>query len=487
MAGPVVRTRFAPSPTGELHLGNARTAVLNWVVARHHGGAFVLRLEDTDTARNVSGGEQLILNALDWLGLDRDEGPDAGGPLGPYRQSERSGIYARRAHELLAGGDAFRCFCSTEQLERVRAAAIASGEPPGLDRRCRDVDPVLAEERSAREPSTIRLRVDPGAVIFHDRLKGDLSIDGSDLGDMVLLRADGRSTYNLAVTVDDLEMRISHVIRGIGHLSNTPKQVLLYRAFGADPPEFIHIPTVLAPGGGKLSKREGAPGVLTYRALGYHPAGVVNYLSLLSWSTDSGEEFLPLEALIERIDLDRLGATDTELDPEKMKWFSRRHSEHEAPERLAQRWEEFADSDALGLDRDDLVRSAEVFAHRAPLFTDAAAELASIFREPDASDPDVAAALSGAQAIRALELATGVWESSAWRPAALKPALLASARESGIAGRDLYQPVRAALTGSLHGPDLADVAYALGRRRTLERLERGLATARQAPIPAEDE
>lgn len=468
-----VRTRFAPSPTGPLHLGNARTAILNWLYARHLGGAFVLRLEDTDTARNVEGGETAILEALDWLGLDRDEDPVAGGPFGPYRQSERADRHAARARELVGTGHAFLCFCTPEELETDRETAIAAGLPPGLDRRCRDIAPEDAAARAADgAPAAIRLRVDPGPVHFHDRLKGGLTIDGADLGDFTLIRPDGRATYNFAVAVDDLDMRISHVIRGVGHLSNTPKQTLLYRALGVEAPEFVHIPTVLAPGGGKLSKREGAPGVLEYRDGGFHPDAIVNYLSLLSWSTETGQEFLTRDELIARIDLDRIGATDAELDPDKMRWLSGEHLRAEPPERLARRWQEFGSARGLDLTHEDLTRAAEVFAGRADLLAEARGELEAVYAPPDLGSEAVREALGQGRAREVLAGVSDAWADVEWTPSALKAGLGLASERSGVRGRGFYQPVRVALTGALHGPDLADVAYALGPNRTRARLER---------------
>lgn len=477
---PNVRTRFAPSPTGAPHLGNARTAILNWLFARNRGGAFILRFEDTDTARNVEGGEEAMIEALDWLGLDRDEGPRAGGSYGPYRQSERSGVHASRARDLLSKGVAFRCFCTPDQREADRAAAIAAGDPPGLDRRCRDLPTAETEAREAvahaagEPPPALRLRVDPGPVEFFDRLKGRLTIDGGDLGDMILLRPDGRPTYNFAAAVDDLEMEISHVLRGIGHLSNTPKQVLLYRAFGVEPPEFIHIPQVLAPGGGKLSKRAGAPGVLQYRDEGYHPDAVLNYLSLLSWSAKSGEEFFTREGLIAAIDLDRIGATDAEIDPEKMRWLSGQHLRHEPAETLATRWGGLPVRKRLGLQREDLVRAAEVFARRTHLVRDAEEELEAIFAEPDLAAPDAAAALASEGARLAVERTLDRWRVEEWRPEALKESARAVMQEIGVSGKVFFQAVRVGLTGSVHGPDLGETAYALGRERTMKRLARAI-------------
>ncbi|MYG48206.1 MAG: hypothetical protein F4164_02305 [Gemmatimonadales bacterium] len=284
------------------------------------------------------------------------------------------------------------------------------------------------------------------------------------------MRSDGRPTYNFAVAVDDIEMEISHVIRGVGHLSNTPKQVLLYRAFGVRPPEFVHIPTVRAPGGGKLSKRRGAAGVLDYRERGFHPDAVLNYLSLLSWSSEDGEEFLSREALVERIDLDRLGAADTEVDEEKMAWLSGQHLRTEPPGRLARDWAARLDVEGLGLSDSDLHRAAEVFAKRTRLLSDVTSEIEPIYRAPETGGSGARESLSDPAAATAIRLARAAWVDTTWRPEPLASALRSAMRDAGLAGRTFFPPVRVALTGQLHGPDLGEVAYALGRERTLARL-----------------
>ena len=467
-----VRTRFAPSPTGELHLGNVRTAILNWLVARHHGGRFVLRFEDTDVERNVSWAEGSILETLDWLGLDRDEDPVIGGPFGPYRQSERLELYRRHAEELLESGLAFRCYCLPEELAERRGAARERGRQPRYDGRCRSLAPAdeAALRAEGREP-VLRFRVDDGPIPFRDRGRGDLSIDGAEFGDLVILRSDGRPTYNFAVVVDDVAMEITHVIRGIGHLSNTPKQVLLYHALGAEPPEFVHVPMVLGVGGEKLSKRAGARGALEYREAGYHPAAVVNYLSLLSWSSESGEEVLTPDELIERIDLDRLGVSNAILDPEKMRWLSGQHVRREPATELARRLEPFVDRASLELGEKDLLRLAEVERDRIHLFTDAAAEARRIFGPPDLTNDDVADVLAARSASATLCGVEKAWEEvREWTRPSIGEALRAAGRTTGARGRDLFRPVRGALTGRLSGPELPDVAYALGRSRALARL-----------------
>ncbi len=468
-----VRTRFAPSPTGALHLGNARTAVLNWLFARHEEGRFILRFEDTDVERNVEAAEEQVLESLDWLGLDRDEGPDGGGEHGPYRQSERGARYRDAAERLLDRGRAYHCYCLPEELEARRDAALARGEQPTYDGRCRQLSTEEeAELRAQGRTPSVRLRVDPGPVRFEDRARGEVSIRGEEFGDFVLLRSDGRPTYNFAVVVDDLLMEITHVIRGAGHLSNTPKQVLLYRALERDPPEFVHVPLVLAPGGEKLSKREGAPSVLDYRERGYHPDAVVNYLSLLAWSSESGDEYLTRDRLVREIDLDRIGVADAELDPQKMKWLSGLHLRSEPPERLAERLSEVASiREELGLSREELARGCELLVERVQLLTGLAEEMERIFQLPDRVVPEAREILEREGALAVVAATRQAWEAlESWSEDELDAALREVGERTDASGRGLYQPVRAALTGEAHGPALPKVALVLGRRRTLDRL-----------------
>lgn len=473
-----VRTRFAPSPTGELHLGNARTAVLNWLFARRHGGAFVLRFEDTDLKRQVATAERGIVRALDWLGLDRDEGPFVGGPHGPYRQSERLEMYGEHANRLLSAGLAFRCYCTAEELEARRAEARARKGDLRYDGRCRDL-PRQVQERlrgQGRRPS-IRFRVDPGPIRYADRIRGELTVHGEEIGDLVILRSDGRPTYNFAVVVDDLLMEITHVIRGAGHLSNTPKQVLLYRALGAAPPEFVHLPSVLAPGGGKLSKRAGATALRAYEEAGYHQDAVLNYLSLLSWSSPTGDEVLSRERLIAEVDLDRLGVANPQIDPEKMRWLSGQHFRRESIERLeVDLAGRLADRFSLG--RTELRALAEVLRERILVLSDADDVCELILPDPGLSSSVVREVLGEPHAGRVIAAVREGWSAlEQWTRETLRETLIEVGRDLGIKGRAFYHPVRATLTGAVQGPDLPDIAYILGAERTLERLRRGIAAA----------
>jgi glutamyl-tRNA synthetase len=470
-----VRTRFAPSPTGDLHLGNARIAILNWAFARHHEGTFILRFEDTDVDREVRGADRAILDGLDWLGLDRDEGPVRGGARGPYRQSERRAVYREHAARLLEAGAAYPCFCTPEELEERRRTALEAGRGAGYDGRCRDLEPEAREALRAegRAPS-LRFAVTPGPVAFRDRIRGEIVIDAAEFGDFVILRADGRPTYNFAVVVDDLAMDVTHVIRGAGHLPNTPRQVLLYQALGAAAPEFVHVPLVLGEDGKPLSKRTGAPGLGRYRDEGYDPVAIVNYLSLLSWSSPSGDEILGRGRIVEEIDLDRLGAADVTVDPGKLDWLSGQHLRREDPRRLAMRLAPFAARRGLVLSERDLVSAATVLAERMHTLSGGADELTALI-EPASASEAARAALSAADVPGVLRAAADAWRSCpSWERDPVRAAL-GEARERVVSrGAGFYHPLRAALTGALEGPDLADVAWVLGRDRVLERLGRAL-------------
>lgn len=472
-----VRTRFAPSPSGPLHLGNARTAVLNWAFARHHGGDFVLRFEDTDLERNVETAEERILEGLRWLGLDPDEGPDRGGAHGPYRQSERSSHYSDHVASLLLEGAAYNCYCTPDELERRRQEALEEGRQPTYDGRCRELDPAQEERfRSEGRRPSVRFKVAPGPVPFTDRVRGEVSIDGSEFGDFVILRSDGRPTYNFAAAVDDILMEITHVIRGVDHLANTPKQLLLYDVLDAEPPEFAHIPLVLAPGGEQMTKRGGARPLQAYREEGVHPNAVVNYLSLLSWSSPSGDEFLGRDRIVREIDLGRIGRSDAEVDPEKMRWLSGRHIAREDPERLAERARPFLEGIA-DLDDRDRRALAEVLRGRIQLLSEASEEARRLFPEPEYVGR-IGEVLHEPGALGVLRAAGSVWSDlDGWERDRIRGTMDAVADRSGVRGRELYHPLRAALTGALEGPELPDVAYVLGRKRALDRLQRATGVA----------
>ena len=449
----MIRTRFAPSPTGSLHIGNARIAVLNWLFTRQQAGALVLRIEDTDIERNVEGAEAGIRDDLLWLGLDWDEGPGHGA-LGPYRQSERGARYHRFAGRLHTEGKAYPCFCSAdaddslERRERCPCAALSESR---------------AAERTESEPHTLRFRVPAGAtIVIEDAVRGTVEFASDEIADFVLLRSDGRPTYNFAVVVDDIEMRISHVIRGVGHLSNTPRQALLFDALGEVRPVFAHVPMVLGADRQKLSKRHGAAAMAEYRAQGYHPDGLLNYLSLLSWSSPSGEDVLSREQLVEEISLDRIGVADAMFDLAKLRWLSSKHIERMALDALVDAVRPFIDRTRFDLDDAKLTAAVAATRTHFATYSDVNEQLAAFFMADGAhatADGHVVP-----WALRVLEPKTD------WTEEELRVSLKEIAVASGVKGRALYEPLRIALTGREHGPPLAAVLFIQGREAVLAAL-----------------
>ncbi|PYR56919.1 MAG: glutamate--tRNA ligase, partial [Acidobacteria bacterium] len=339
-----MRLRFAPSPTGQLHVGNARTALFNWLLTRGHDGTYVLRIEDTDTERSTKASEESILHDLRWLGLEWDEGPDAGGGHGPYRQSERLHLYTSYANELLGGGHAYYCFCSAQKLDADRKSDLAAAKPPRYHATCRNLSPEEVRTRmEAGEKPVIRFKVaDQSDITFQDLVRGDLTFNSDVIGDWVLVRSDGRPAYNFAVVIDDALMEITHVIRGEDHISNTPKQILLYRALGFTPPKFAHLALVLGPDHTPLSKRHGATSVSEFRERGYLPEALTNYLALIGWSprasgggTGDDAELLPMEELARRFAIEDVGHSAGVFDPEKLAWMNRHYMKMAAPARMA--------------------------------------------------------------------------------------------------------------------------------------------------------
>lgn len=333
-----VRVRFAPSPTGLLHVGNARTALFNWLFARQKKGVHVLRIEDTDVERSEARYETQLLEDMRWLGIDWDEGPDVGGQFGPYRQSDRMEIYHRYAERLIDEGKAYLCFCTTEELERERQLAISERRPQVYSGKCRQCDPAEAKQRRANgDPAAIRLKIPEHPIHFHDIVRGDVTFDNESVSDPIIVRSSGMPVYNYVVVVDDAEMKITHVIRGDDHLSNTPKQVALYEALGFPVPEFAHLSTILGPDRERLSKRHGATSISQFREMGILPEALVNYLALLGWAPSGGsrETFTPKE-LIKEFSLERVTPSPAVFDFEKLYWLNRHYIKTANPGRIVE-------------------------------------------------------------------------------------------------------------------------------------------------------
>jgi glutamyl-tRNA synthetase/nondiscriminating glutamyl-tRNA synthetase len=331
-----IRVRFAPSPTGHLHVGNARTALFNWLFARKHQGALVLRIEDTDLSRSEGRFEDLIYNDLKWLGMDWDEGPDCGGEYAPYRQSERTSLYREKALQLIASGKAYYCFCAESELDAQAAEAKAAGLTWRYPGTCRDLPRQTAENRIRRgESAVIRLKVRSGPIHFEDLVHGPTEFSSEVISDLVLIRSNGLPTYNYAVVIDDALMEISHVIRGDDHLSNTPKQVLIYEAFGWKLPSFAHLSTILGSDHSRLSKRHGATSVQNFQEMGILPEALMNYIALLGWAPPDGEsEIQPPEVVAHNFDLEKVSRSPAVFDTQKLYWINRHYLKACAPQRL---------------------------------------------------------------------------------------------------------------------------------------------------------
>jgi len=453
------RFRFAPSPTGHLHVGNARTALFNWLAARHVGGTFLLRIEDTDTERSTAASERSMIDDLRWLGLDWDEGPDRGGALGPYRQSERGPWYQAAAADLEARALAYPCFCTVADLEVERQAALAAGEAPRYSGRCRALSPDdRRRRREAGEAAAVRFLVSPGHdVVVRDLVRGDVTFRTDLIGDFILLRTDGRPAYNFAVVVDDMAMAVTDVVRGEDHLSNTARQLLLYEALGAIPPRFAHVSLVLGPDHAPLSKRHGATSVAEFRAKGYLPEALRNYLALLGWSPGDGQEIVSLEQMVERFAVGQVTRSAAVFDEPKLAWINRHYLKAAPPDRIASAASTFLS----GAGYLTVVTDAALayVATLLPMVVDSVdrldqvpARLAFIFDWDEARAVELVRGEDGAAlAVRAMaeELADGAPDREAFRAAVAR----VRAR-TGLKGRALLHPVRAAVTAAEAGPEL---------------------------------
>lgn len=486
-----VRVRFAPSPTGYLHVGGARTALFNYLFARQHGGAFVLRIEDTDQDRNVSEALSGILEGLRWLSLRWDEGPEVGGPHGPYFQSQRLPRYAESAMRLLAEGAAYRCFCDPEVLRRRREEALGRGEPPKYDRTCLRLSRDEAEARAAKgEPHALRFRIPDGETAWEDLVRGTVTFQNAILDDLVILRADHHPTYNFAAAVDDAAMYITHVLRGDDHISNTPRQIRLYAALGETPPRFGHLPMILGGDATRLSKRHGAVSVIAFRDDGILPEALVNFLALLGWAYDGEREIFTMEELIQSFRLERVSKNPAIFNYEKLDWMngeyfralpvSRRADLVTEHLRRTGALPEAAISDRGFLERavaavgDRMKRPRQFLEYASYLFVD------RVEAEPGPwgellSNPHAAARLK--------KLAAAIEEVNPFERDPIEKVTRGIAGAEGVKAGEVIMPARIALTGKKVSPGIFDVMLLLGRERTVRRL-RDAAGRLEAESPA---
>jgi glutamyl-tRNA synthetase len=474
-----MRVRFAPSPTGQLHVGNARTALFNWLLARGAGAAFVLRIEDTDAQRSTADSEAAILHDLRWLGLDWDEGPDVGGPRGPYRSSERLHLYQSYAQELLENGQAYHCFCSPAQLDAERRAAVDAGLPARYSGHCRRVARDEAERRmAAGERPALRFRVpDQREVAFTDAVRGEVRFHTDVIGDPVIVRADGMPAYNFAVVVDDALMAVTHVIRGEDHISNTPRQILLYEALGFAAPVFAHVALVLGPDHSPLSKRHGSTSVAEFRAKGYLPEALVNYLALIGWSPGDGQELMTLPELARRFSLAHVVLSAGVFDEEKLAWVNRHHLKAAPAERLAQlSVPYFIDA---GVPMTPAVEGFDFLASVLPIASTSVDRLDQVparlwfLFEYDAArtlaEPAVREEMraDGARQVVAA-LADVLRETPRLDRDRFRTAANEVKARTGQKGRALFHPIRVVLTGRREGPELDLAVPAIDRGAELK-------------------
>jgi len=484
-----IRTRFAPSPTGYLHVGNAHTALFNWLFARHHRGAVVLRIEDTDIARSRIDYQQCLLEDLRWLGIDWDEGPDIGGAHGPYRQSERLEIYPRFAQQLLEQGKAYYCYCTDEELALRRKEILDQGKVPHYDGRCRHLTPEQRQnlEAEGRQPA-IRFLTPQREIVLKDLIRGEIIFPPGVVGDFVILRSDKRPVYNFAVVVDDALMKITHIIRAEEHLPNTVRQIMLWQALGFPLPHFAHLSLLLGKGRSKLSKREGAVSIREYRERGYLPEALLNFLVLLGWS--SGKEIFSREELIAEFSLERVARSPAVFDRDKLNWVNRqylRSADNDRMTRLSVPYlvkAGYLKEEQVPEEYPRLREIVRAVRGNLDYLAQIAEETEIFFREvifPLA--PEVEAILRNKAAPVVLKYFLAKLEAGEeFNEEKVVEILQRGQKDTGFRGQEFYFPLRVALTGKIHGPELPRVMMGLGRKRCRQRLQKALFYLREEKV-----
>jgi glutamyl-tRNA synthetase len=479
----MIRVRFAPSPTGYLHVGGARTALFNWLYARRHGGVFVLRIEDTDAERSSWEMVAGIVDGLRWLGLDWDEGPDTGGPHAPYFQSQRLDRHRELAERLVREGRAYYCYCSPETLRQKREAAEAAGGGWIYDRTC---SRLAADEITRRESTgatrAIRFRVPPGMTAFEDLVHGHIEFDNAVIEDFVVLRSDRQPTYHLSVVADDIDMDITHVVRGDDHVSNTPKHLLLYEAFGRQPPAFAHVPLILGADKKRLSKRHGATSVMEYQRLGYLPEAMVNFLALLGWSPGTDQEILTRTELLDLFTLEGISGGNAVFNPEKLDWMNQQHIARLPAEEIVRRtepllkdaglWRASFSEEESGKDREWLLRVVDLVKPRVRQLSQIVDAVRPFMEEQVSVEPDAEKKYLSSAALQQpfaalVETFAGL---DRFDPQSLETALRTTADLAGIKAGALIHATRVAVTGRAVSPGLFEVLELLGQQRTVARM-----------------
>ncbi|WP_342491261.1 glutamate--tRNA ligase [Bacillus sp. FSL R5-0422] len=480
--GNEVRVRYAPSPTGHLHIGNARTALFNYLFARSQGGKFIIRIEDTDQKRNVEGGEESQLRHLQWLGIDWDESIDKDGGYGPYRQSERNDIYKKYYDELLEKDLAYKCYCTAEELEEEREAQIARSEMPRYSGKCshlskEEEDKLIAE---GREPS-IRFRVPKGEIIkFDDMVKGEISFETDGIGDFVIVKKDGTPTYNFAVAVDDHLMKMTHILRGEDHISNTPKQIMIFNAFGWDVPLFGHMTLIVNENRKKLSKRDESiiQFIEQYKNLGYLPEALFNFIALLGWSPVGEEELFTKEQFIDIFDVNRLSKSPALFDMHKLKWVNNQYVkaldlDQVVALTLPHLQKAGKVSEQLSDEENTWVRKLIALYHEQLSYGAEIVELTELFfKEQIEYNQEAKEVLAGEQVPEVMASFAGQLERlESFTPDEIKAAIKAVQKETGHKGKKLFMPIRVAVTGQTHGPELPQSIELLGKETVLNRIK----------------
>jgi nondiscriminating glutamyl-tRNA synthetase len=477
-----IRVRYAPSPTGHLHIGNARTALFNYLFARSQGGKFIIRIEDTDQKRNIAGGEESQLKYLKWLGMDWDESVDVGGEYSPYRQSERNDIYSVYYNELLEKELAYKCYCTEEELEAEREAQIARGEMPRYSGKCRHLTKEDREklESEGRKPS-IRFKVQQGRVYtFNDIVKDEVSFESDGIGDFVIVKKDGIPTYNFAVALDDHLMEISHVLRGDDHISNTPKQLMIYEAFNWEPPVFGHMTLIVNESRKKLSKRDESiiQFIEQYEELGYLPEALFNFIAMLGWSPKGEEEIFSKEEFIEIFDADRLSKSPALFDKQKLTWVNNQYMKKLDLDKVVELSlphlvkAGLVDKDPSGADL-DWVRNLIALYQEQMSYGAEIVELSELFFKEDIEyNEEAKEIISEEQVPEVLKTFLEEVESlEVFEAAEIKKAIKNVQKRTGVKGKKLFMPIRVAVTGQEHGPELPNSIELLGKEKIKRRIE----------------
>ena len=474
-----VRVRFAPAPTGLLHIGNARTALFNFLFSKRHQGTFVLRIEDTDLERSTDASIDQIMEDLKWLGITWDEGPGVGGSDGPYRQTQRLSIYREFADQLFQEGKSYKCFCTEERLENLRKEQLSKGKMPRYDGRCR----ALSEEEIGKMESSglrpaIRFRVGRGPIVFEDLIHGKMSFDSAGIGDFIIVRSDGMAAYNFACVMDDHLMHMTHVIRGEDHLSNTPRQILLYQAFSWQPPVFGHHPLILGSDRSPLSKRHGATAVSQYREEGFLPEALRNYLILLGWTPPSGEETLPLKKMVEEFSIHAVSRSAPIYNRKKLEWLNSHYIRKEEEDQLSEMLIPYLQRARIrtdSLDRKWLNQISGVLKENLIILSQVEEYLGIFFDERFSFEDGARTLLLVPRNRETLRSVLGVLGDSSEMKSDEQTSLLSQLeKKTGWKGKDLYAPLRAAVTGKTRGPELAKTLPLLGKERIIRRLRMAL-------------